>query len=124
MGVKGMTITKYFILEQFRTSIFEKSKERSRKRLLYNLGIFGAIVAIWVLYFIGFPIIGLKTSIGFSIVMLGIKLYDDKAAGITAYYRARNYLKSDMLKHACDDLKMAVLYREKDATEILDKYCR
>lgn len=40
------------------------------------------------------------------------------------YYRARTYLKSDMLTQACADLEMAELYGEKDATETLDKYCR
>lgn len=72
-------------MEEFRTSIFEKTKERTRKRLLYNLGIFGGIIAIWILYFIGFPLIGLKTAIGFSILLVSIKLYDDRYMGITAY---------------------------------------
>ena len=40
------------------------------------------------------------------------------------YYRGRAYLKSGMLKHACKDLKIAELYGEKEATEILDKFCR
>lgn len=82
----------YRILEEFRTSIFEKSKERGRKRFMYNIGIFVCIAAIWILYFIGFPLIGLKTSIGFSIVMLGIKLYDDKAMGISAYGERKDTL--------------------------------
>lgn len=72
-------------MEEFKTSIFEKTKERTRKRMLYNFGIFGAIAGFWVLYFIGFPFIGLKTAIGFSIVLLGIKIYDDQYMGITAY---------------------------------------
>jgi len=76
-------------LEEFRTSIFEKTKERSRKHLIYNLLIFGGIVGIWLLYFVGFPFIelkvGLKTAITFSVALLGIKLYDDKYMSITAY---------------------------------------
>lgn len=40
------------------------------------------------------------------------------------YYRARTYLKSNMLKQACEDLKMAEMYGQTDATEILEKYCR
>lgn len=40
------------------------------------------------------------------------------------YYRAQTYLKSDMLKQACDDLKMAELHGEKNATEMRDKYCK
>jgi hypothetical protein len=72
-------------LEEFRTSIFEKTKEKGRKRLMYNLAVFGPIGGIWVLYFVGFPLIGLKTATSFSIVLLGIKLYNDKYMGITAY---------------------------------------
>jgi hypothetical protein len=72
-------------LEEFRTSIFEKTKEKSRKRLIRNVGIFGMIGAIWILYFIGFPFIGLKTSVAFSIVVLGVKVYDDKYMGISAH---------------------------------------
>lgn len=72
-------------MEEFKTSIFERTKAKSRKRLLYNLGIFALIGGFWILYFIGFPFIGLKTAIGFSVVMLGIKLYDDKQMGISAY---------------------------------------
>ncbi len=72
-------------LEEFRTSIFERTKEKTRKRLMYNLGILCAIGAIWLLYFLGFPLVGLKTAITFSILMVGIKLYDDKYMGISAY---------------------------------------
>jgi hypothetical protein len=104
-------------LEEFRTSIFEKSKARSKKRLIYNLGIVGAIGAIWVLYFIGFPFIGLKTSIGFSIVMLGIKLYDDKSMGITAYGErkdsiviAEQYLEVRDVRISYSDLTNLVIY--------------
>jgi len=72
-------------LEEFHTSIFEKTKEKSRKRLISNLAVFGVIAFIWVLLFFGIPFIGLKTAIGFSITVLGIKLYDDKYKGISAY---------------------------------------
>lgn len=72
-------------MEEFRTSIFEKTKEKSRKRLLFNIAIFGSIAGIWVLFFIGFLLVGLKTAIGFSIALLGAKLYDDKYMGISAY---------------------------------------
>jgi hypothetical protein len=104
-------------VEEFRTSIFEKSKERSRKRLLYHLIIFGAIGAIWILYFVGFPFLGLKTSIGFSIVMLGIKLYDDKSMGITAYGErkanlviAAQYLKIKDVRIPFSDITDLVIY--------------
>jgi hypothetical protein len=72
-------------VEEFRASIFEKTKEKSRKRLLYNLGIFGTIGVIWILCLTGFPFVGFKTAIGFSIFFLGIKLYDDKYMGISAH---------------------------------------
>ena len=72
-------------MEEFRTSIFEKTKEKSRKRLVYNLVLVGFIIGMWVLFFVGFPFVGLKTAIGFSIVLLGWKLYDDRYMGISAY---------------------------------------
>jgi hypothetical protein len=72
-------------LESFRTSIFEKTKEKRRKRLLYNLGVFGTIGGIWILFFIGIPFVGSKTAIGISIALLGMKLYDDKYMGISAH---------------------------------------
>jgi hypothetical protein len=104
-------------LEEFRTSIFEKSKEKSRKRIFYNLGIFCAIGVIWVLYFMGFPIIGLKTSISFTIVMLGIKLYDDKYMGISAYGErkanlviAEDFLEIRDVKIPYSDLTNLVIY--------------
>lgn len=104
-------------LETFQTSIFEKTKAKSRKRLLYNLGIAGAIVGIWALYFIGFPLVGLKTSIGFSILMLGIKLFDDKSAGISAYgdrkdtlVIAEEYLEVRNVKIPYSELTNLVIY--------------
>ncbi len=85
--------------------------------MFYNLGIFGAIAAMWVLYFIGFPLIGLKTSIGFSIVMVGIKLYDDRYMGISAYgdrkdnlVIAEQYIEIRDLKILYTDLTNLVIY--------------
>ena len=72
-------------MEEFITSVFEKSKEKGRKRLIYNFVIFGSVGGIWVLYFVGFPFVGLKIAIPFSIVVLGIKLNDDRSMGISAY---------------------------------------
>ncbi|MBN8578992.1 MAG: hypothetical protein KF775_10755 [Cyclobacteriaceae bacterium] len=72
-------------MEEFKTSIFEKSKEKNKMRIFYNLAIFGVIGLIWFLYFIDFPIVGLKTSVGFTITVLGIKIYNDKYMGISAY---------------------------------------
>jgi hypothetical protein len=104
-------------LEEFRTSIFEKNKEKSRKRIFYNTGIFAAIGGIWILYFIGLPIIGLKTCIGFTVVMLGIKLYDDKYMGISAYGErkanlviAEEYLEIRDVKIPYSDLTDLVIY--------------
>lgn len=84
---------------------------------MYNLGILGTIGAIWVLYFFGFPFIGLKTSIGFSIAMLGLKLYDDKSMGITAYGErtanlviAEHYLEIRDTRIQYSDLTDLVIY--------------
>lgn len=104
-------------MKEFRTSIFEKTKEKSRTRLLYNFGIFCAIAAIWVFYLIGLPIIGLKTCISFTIVILGIKLYDDKYMGISAYgvrkanlVIAENHLEIRNVKIPYSDLTNLVIY--------------
>jgi tetratricopeptide (TPR) repeat protein len=40
------------------------------------------------------------------------------------YFRALTYLKSDMQIQACEDLKLAELHGEKDATELRGRYCR
>jgi hypothetical protein len=84
---------------------------------MYNFGIFGTIGAFWILYFAGFPFIGLKTSIGFSIFMLGIKLYDDKAMGITAYGErkdiiviAEQYLEARGIRIPFSELTDLVIY--------------
>lgn len=72
-------------MEELRTSVFKKTKKRTRKQLIYDLSIFGGIVGLWILFYIGFPLVGLGTAIGSSIALLGIKLYDDKSKGISAY---------------------------------------
>ena len=104
-------------MEEFQTSIFEISKEKIRKRIFYNIAIFAVIGAIWVLYFVGLPIIGLETSISFTIVMLGIKLYDDKYMGISAYGErkanlviAEEYLEIRDVKIPYIDLTNLVIY--------------
>ena len=79
-------------MEEFQTTIFEKTKEKGRQRLLSNLAIFVGIAGIWVLYLIEFPIVGLKTAISFSIALLGIKLYNDKYMGISAYGERKDNL--------------------------------
>lgn len=76
-------------MEEFKTSIFEKTKAKARRRLISNLSFIGLIVLVWALYFFGFPFteirLGLITTVMFSIVVAGVKLYDDKAMGISAY---------------------------------------
>ncbi|MFM8834994.1 MAG: hypothetical protein ACKOEV_15445, partial [Cytophagales bacterium] len=52
---------------------------------MFNISIFGAIAGIWALYFGGFPLVGVKTAITFSLALLGFKIYEDKYMGITAY---------------------------------------
>jgi len=104
-------------VEEFLTSIFEKTKEKSRKRLLRNLVIFGTIAFIWLLYFIGLPIIRLGEAISFSITMLGIKVYNDQYMGISAYGErkanliiAEEYLIIRDVKIPYTDLTNLVIY--------------
>lgn len=59
---------------------------------MYNVAIFGAIGGIWVLCLVRFPLVGLKTAISFSIALLGIKVYNDKYMGITAYGERKDHL--------------------------------
>jgi hypothetical protein len=110
---------RHFTLEEFKTSIFEKTKEKARKRLWYNLGIFGAIAGIWTLFFIGLPIVGVKTAIGFSLAVLGVKLYEDKYMGISAYGErkdtlviAEQYLEVRGVRIPYTDLTDLVIYVE------------
>jgi hypothetical protein len=79
-------------MEEFRTSIFKETKEKSRNRLLRNLALGGSISGMWGLFFIGFPLIGLKTAISFSVVSLSWKLYNDKYMGISAYGERKDTL--------------------------------
>jgi len=110
-------------VEEFRTSIFERKKEKFKKRLLSNLLVVGAIVGIWFLYFVGFPGtgigVGIKTAIGFSILVLSVKLYDDKYNGITAYGErsatlviAEQYLEIRNVRIPYSDLTNLVIYVE------------
>jgi len=104
-------------LEEFRTSIFQKTKGKSRKRLMYNLAVFGSIGGIWVLFFIGLPLVGIKIAITLSITLLGMKLYDDKYMGITAYGErkdtlviAEQYLEIRDVRIPYSDLTNLVIY--------------
>lgn len=103
-------------MEEFRTNIFEKTKEKSRRRLLYNLVIFGAIGGIWVIYGV-FPFVGLKSAIGISVALLGFKLYDDKFMGISAYgdrkaelVIGKQYLEIRDIRIPYSDLNNLVIY--------------
>ncbi len=106
-------------MEEFRTSIFEKTREKSTKRLIYNFSIFGAVAVVWILYFIGFPLPGFKLSLIFSFALLSWKLYEDKYMGITAYgVRKDNliigeqYLVIRDVKIPYSDLTNLVIYVE------------
>ncbi|NOS92065.1 MAG: hypothetical protein HOP30_09095 [Cyclobacteriaceae bacterium] len=105
-------------MEEFRTNIFEKTNAKRNKRILYNLSIFGAIIGVWILYFIGF-VVGLVVAIGFTIVTLGVKLYDDKYMGISAYGERRadlviteEYLEIAGEKIPYSEMKNLVIYIE------------
>lgn len=104
-------------MEEFLTSIFERTKERTRKRLLYNLTVFGFIAATWILFFSGFPLVGWKTAITLSICLAGMKLYDDKYMGITAYGErkgnlviAEQYLEISDVRISYSELSNLVIY--------------
>jgi hypothetical protein len=104
-------------VEEFRTSIFEKTREKSRKRLLYNLGIIAAIVAVWSLYLMSVPFIGLWTSVSITATLMGMKLYDDKYMGISAYGErkanlaiAEDHLEIRGIRIPYTDLKDLVIY--------------
>ena len=104
-------------MEEFRTSIFVKTKEKSRKRLIHDLVLVGSISGMWVLFFIGFPFIGLKTAIGFSVVLAGWKLYNDKYMGISAYGERKDtlviteqYLEIRNIKFFYSELTNLVIY--------------
>ncbi|GHN03007.1 hypothetical protein WSM22_44960 [Cytophagales bacterium WSM2-2] len=110
-------------MEKFQTSIFERSKEKSRKRLIYNIAIFGAIAAIWMFCLVGFPFtnvrLGLVTAIGLSVTLVGIKMYDDKYMGITAYgdrsanlVIAEQYLEIRDIRISYTELTNLVIYVE------------
>lgn len=76
-------------MEEFRTNIFEKTTAKARRRMISNLSFLGLIALVWYLYLFGFPFarvrLGLIPTVMFSIVVAGVKLYDDKAKGISAY---------------------------------------
>jgi hypothetical protein len=84
---------------------------------MYNFVIFGVIGGIWILYFIGFPVVGLKTAIAFSFVMSGIKLYNDKYMGISAHgdrkailVIAEQYLEIRDIRIPYSELSNLVIY--------------
>lgn len=106
-------------MEQYRTSIFEKSSVKTRKAFIQSLWFFGFIPLLWILYFIGFPLVGFNTAVTFSISILGFKLYHDKYMGISAYgYRKDTLiiaLDHLVLRDATifyTDLKNLVIYVE------------
>lgn len=74
-------------MQEYTTYIFEKSKKKARKRLIYNLSILAAIGGIIYMFAIGILGIGLSVigTISLIIAILQMKNYDDKYMGITAY---------------------------------------
>lgn len=74
-------------MEEYKTYIFEPSKKKARKRLVYNGAILLAILLILYLTLIGVLGIGVTIIGAISLIaaLLKMKLYDDKYMGITAY---------------------------------------
>ena len=74
-------------MQEFSTYIFEPSKKKARKRLVYNGTIILAICIIIYLSIIGILGIGITIIGAISLIatLLKMKIYDDKYMGITAY---------------------------------------
>ena len=74
-------------MEEYKTYIFERSKKKARKRLVYNGTIILAILVILYLTLVGILGIGVTIigAISLIITLLKMKNYDDKYMGITAY---------------------------------------
>lgn len=76
-------------MEEFRTSIFEKTKAKTRRRMVSTLIFIGTLAVIWALCLFGY--LGLKISLSIkgavyiSAAVVAAKLYDDKASGVSAY---------------------------------------
>lgn len=94
-----------------------QTKEKSRKRLIYNLSVFGAIAGFWILYAINFPFFGLGLTSGFTLALLGMKLYDDRSSGISGYGERRDniviaeeYLEIKDVKIPYTELSNLVIY--------------
>ncbi len=74
-------------MKEYTTYVYKKSKNKIRKRFLYNSAIVFAILGVIYMYLIGvfgigFSIVGAVFFIG---TLIQMKLYDDKYMGITAY---------------------------------------
>ncbi len=74
-------------MEEYNTYIFKKTREKTRKRLIYNLSLLAAIGGIIYMYVVGILGIGLGLMgmISLILVILQMKIYDEKYMGITAY---------------------------------------
>ncbi len=106
-------------MEEFRTSIFEKTREKMLKQFLFNLGILAAIVGIWLIYFFVVPTMGLRVPVIVSIALISFKLYEDNYMGITAYGErkaelviAEDYLEIRDVRIPYSDLTDLVIYVE------------
>ena len=76
-------------MEEFKTSIFEKTKAKTKRRRVSTLIFIGTLVGIWALCLFGYLdlkiSLSIKGALYFSAAVIAAKLYDDKAAGISAY---------------------------------------
>lgn len=120
METTHLTLSRKPTTTEFRTTIFERSKERTVKRRLYNLAIFGIIVIAWILAITAvFPLVGIESAISATVAMLGWKIYDDHYMGITAYgvrkdklVIADHYMVIRDVQIPYSDLKNLVIYVE------------
>ncbi len=74
-------------MQEYRTYVYKPSKQKARKRLMYNAMIVAALAGVLFMLFIGVLGIGVGIFGAISAIaaIVGMKNYDDKFMGITAY---------------------------------------
>lgn len=110
---------------EFRTSIFEKTKAKTRRRMVSNIIFVATLAGIWGLCLIGY--LGLEISIGIkgafyiSAGVIAVKLYDDRAAGISAYGERKANLT--ITEEYLEIREIKILYTEmSDLVIYVDEY--
>ena len=79
-------------MEEFKTYIFERSRKRTLRWIIYGISLVLIIVTVIILMMVGFPGLGIVGGIMLIVALLQMKKYDDKYMGITAYGHRRDKL--------------------------------